>query len=83
MFTRTVFTIALLASALPCYALAETDAERQACFNDAQMHCADEIPDRERVYACLVQKVAQLSPPCKKIITDSLAAFPPQQRRRR
>ena len=45
-----------------------------------QIHCADEIPDRERVYACLVQKVAVLSPACKKIISDSIA--PPPRRPR-
>ena len=81
MLIRTATAIAFVASAMPCYA-AETQAERQACTNDATIHCADEIPDRERVYACLVDKVAQLSAPCKKIITDSLA-FPQQQPRRR
>ena len=81
MFKRTVFAIALLASAIPICAFAESDAERQACTNDAQTLCPDEIPDRGRVYACLVEKVAQLSPACKKIITDSLA--PPPNRRKR
>jgi hypothetical protein len=74
-----VFAITLLASAMPCYA-AETEAERRACTNDAQTHCADEIPDRERVYACLVQNVALLSPACKKIISESIA--PPPRRPR-
>jgi hypothetical protein len=81
MLRRIIFAAILLASARPSYA-AETEAERQACLNDAQTHCPDEIPDRERVYACLVDKVAQLSAPCKKIITDSLN-FPQQQPRRR
>jgi hypothetical protein len=79
MLKRTLLAIALFACALPSYSLAETEAERQACTKDAQIHCADEIPDRERVYACLVQKVAQLSPPCKKIISESIA--PPRRRR--
>jgi hypothetical protein len=79
MLKRTLLAIALFASALPSYSLAETEAERQACTNDAQIHCADEIPDRERVYACLVQKVAQLSPPCKKIISETIA--PPRRKR--
>jgi hypothetical protein len=79
MLTRTAFAIALMASAMPSYA-AETQAERQACTNDATIHCADEIPDRERVYACLVQNVAVLSPACKKIISDSIA--PPPRRPR-
>ena len=80
MFKRTVFAIAILASAIPALAAAETEVERQACTNDAQTYCPDEIPDRGQVYACLVQKVAQLSPACKKIITDSLA--PPARRKK-
>jgi hypothetical protein len=41
--------LALLAASWP--ALAETEAERQACTNDAQVHCADQIPDRDQVPA--------------------------------
>ena len=80
MLKRILLAIALSASAVPTCSWAETEAERQACINDAQTHCADEMPDRERVYACLVQKVSQLSPACKKIINDSLA--PPPRRKR-
>jgi hypothetical protein len=53
-------------------ALAETDAERQACINDAQVYCADQIPDRDQVYACLIRKVSALSAPCKRIITAAI-----------
>jgi hypothetical protein len=60
MFHRTAFAFAIWASAMTSCAFAETDAERQACMADAQIHCGDQIPDRERVYACLVQKVAQI-----------------------
>jgi hypothetical protein len=81
MIHRIVLATAILAT-LPCWsAVAETEAERRACMTDAQTHCADEIPDRERVYNCLVQKVSLLSPPCKKIINDSLAAFRPKGKR--
>ncbi len=73
MFQRTVFAFAIFAVATMSPALAETQAERQACTNDAQTHCADEIPDRDRVYACLVQKVSMLTPACKKIISESVA----------
>ena len=72
MFYRTVLALAFLAATATFSVRAETAEERQACTNDAQTHCADEIPDRERVYNCLVKKVAQLSAPCKKIINDSL-----------
>jgi hypothetical protein len=79
MFQRAVLAFAILASATTFSVAAETPEVRQACTNDANTHCADEIPDRERVYACLVQKLNQLSPPCKKIINESMA--PPQRRR--
>jgi cysteine rich repeat protein len=73
MLHRPVLAFAILASATTFGARAETAEERQACTNDAQTHCPDEIPDRERVYGCLVKKVNQLSPPCKKIISSTLA----------
>jgi len=73
MFYRAVLAFAILASVTPLRAPAETFEERQACTPDAQSLCADEIPDRERVYECLVRKVNQLSPACKKIINASIA----------
>jgi hypothetical protein len=80
MLHRTVLAVAILATAMSYAAKAETDAERQACFNDAQTHCADYIPDRDRVYACLVQKVRQISAPCAKVINASIAANRQQRR---
>ena len=80
MLHRTVLAVAILATAMSYAARAETDAERQACFNDAQTHCGDYIPDRDRVYACLVQKVRLISAPCAKIINESVAANRRQRR---
>jgi hypothetical protein len=74
MLHHTVLAVAILATAMSYAAKAETEAERQACFNDAQTHCSDFFPDRDRVYACLVQKVRQISAPCAKIINASIAA---------
>jgi hypothetical protein len=79
MFHRTALAFAILASATTISAFAETAEERQACTNDAQTHCADEIPDRERVYNCLVKKVNLLSPACKKIISSSVAPSRPKR----
>jgi hypothetical protein len=64
-----VLALSVIAVMASSPALAETDAERQACTNDAQVHCADQIPDRDQVYACLVRKVSSLSAPCKRIIS--------------
>jgi hypothetical protein len=79
MFRRTVLAFAILSSTTTFGAAVETPEARQACTNDANVYCPDEIPDRERVYACLVRNVNQLSPPCKKIISESIAQ--PQRRR--
>ncbi len=73
MLYRVVLAFAILASATTLRAGAETAEERLACTPDAQSLCIDEIPDRERVYECLVRKVNQLSPACKKIIGASIA----------
>jgi hypothetical protein len=73
MLYRAALAFALLVPASTLPALAETQEERLACTNDANNLCADEIPDREKVYQCLVKKVNELSPACKKIIVGSLS----------
>jgi hypothetical protein len=77
MLYRVVLAFAILASATTLRAGAETAEERLACTPDAQFLCADEIPDRDAVYGCLVRKVNQLSPVCKRIISTSIAPSPP------
>ena len=72
MLYRVALAFALLIPAVTVPALAETTEERMACTPDAQILCADEIPDREKVYSCLVKKVNDLSPACKKIISASI-----------
>ena len=71
-YFRAVLAHPIIVMAASWPALAETDAERQACMNDAQVHCADQIPDRDQVYACLIRKVSTLSAPCKKIISTAI-----------
>ena len=79
MFRRTVIALAILTSTTIIGTAAENAEARKACANDANTLCPDDVPDREKVYACLVKNINQLSPPCKKIINDSIA--PPQRRR--
>jgi hypothetical protein len=78
MLYRAALALALLlpAATIPATivpALAETQEERMACTPDAQTLCADDIPDRDKVYSCLIKKVNDLSPACKKIISASVA----------
>jgi hypothetical protein len=72
MLYRAALAFALLVPAATLPAIAETQEERMACTNDAQNLCADDIPDREKVYSCLVRKVNDLSPACKRIILSSI-----------
>jgi hypothetical protein len=55
-------------------AFAETPEERQACTDDAFRVCQQAIPDRDRVFACLVQNSTALSPLCRKALSPYLAA---------
>jgi hypothetical protein len=65
------FAVAFIALVASWPAFAQTEAERKACENDAQVHCPDQMPDRDRVYACLSQKVNSLSPACKQVIMNA------------
>jgi len=44
---------------------AYTFEEEQACSGDAFRLCSSEIPDVDRITACMVQKRDQLSPACR------------------
>lgn len=62
----TAFALALLMAGVSAPAHAESDKGRQACFQDAQIHCGNFIPDREQVFQCLVRKKKIISADCAK-----------------
>lgn len=51
----------------PAPASAYTQAEQQACQNDAFRLCGDAIPDERRVKSCMIAKMRYLSPPCRRM----------------
>jgi hypothetical protein len=57
---------ALSAAALPSTGHAYTPEEQAACQPDAFRLCGSEIPDIDRVTACMVARRAQLSPECQR-----------------
>ncbi len=59
-------TLALSLSMLPTAGYAYTAEEQQACQPDAFRLCSSEIPDVDRVTACMVAKKSQLSPECRR-----------------
>ena len=60
----------LLAAALsvsvgPAAAQSYTAEQQQACTGDAFRLCSADIPDIDRVTACMIRNKSQLSPPCR------------------
>jgi hypothetical protein len=59
----------MLATALSCWLLptasrAYTPEQQQACSGDAFRLCGPQIPDVDRVTACMIARKAELSPGC-------------------
>jgi hypothetical protein len=57
---------ALIVAALPTAGHAYTPEEQAACQPDAFRLCGSEIPNIDRVKACMLARRAQLSPECKR-----------------
>ena len=51
---------------MPTTGHAYTDEEQQACQPDAFRLCSSEIPDVDRVTACMVARKSELSPECRR-----------------
>ena len=56
MVRPAILAFAIFASATALSAAAETPEDQQACANDANALCPDEIPNHDKVYACLVKR---------------------------
>lgn len=59
----TMMAVMMMAAIVP--AQAYTPEQQQACTDDAFRVCGSEIPDVDRVTACMVRNKSQLSPPCR------------------
>ena len=56
---------ALAVSMWPAASRAYTDEQQQACSGDAFRLCSVDIPDVDRITACMIRNRAQLSPACR------------------
>ena len=63
MLIATTFAFAMLTTGSQAY----TPEQEQMCTGDAMRLCGSEIPDVERVTACMIQKRAQLSDGCRAV----------------
>lgn len=53
---------------------AYTDEEQQACTGDAFRLCSSDIPDVDRVTACMIRNKSQLSPGCPRVLRTGARA---------
>lgn len=61
-------------------ARAQTPEGRQACMNDAFQFCQEFIPDRERVFGCLVAHRNVISAACHAVMVPSLPVDAPPKK---
>jgi hypothetical protein len=82
IFLIAVFSLSSLASA---QAFEVTDQQRAACTPDAFRLCSAEMPDANRVAACMDAKQASLSAPCRAVFaaarSERIAALPHRHHR--
>jgi hypothetical protein len=62
---------------------AQTPEGRQACMNDAFQFCQDAIPDRERVFSCLVAHRSVIPAACHTVMAASLPVDQPPLKKQR
>jgi hypothetical protein len=67
------FTLAAMAtSAAPAFAQSQDD--QAACTPDVMQLCQQDIPDKDRIIACLVRSRLQLSPACAGVFNRARTA---------
>jgi hypothetical protein len=69
----TAISVSTLSNAAKAY----TPEEEQACTGDAFRLCSSEIPDVDRVTACMVRLRSQLSPGCRAFFRDTAPVATP------
>jgi len=65
----TTLSVSMWSAATEAY----TPEQQAACSDDAFRLCSSEIPDVDRVTACMVRKQDQLSPGCRVYFKSSQA----------
>jgi hypothetical protein len=68
------FAVALfLGSASSCFGHSGTQDEQQACTPDVFRLCSAQIPNEDRIVACLNRHLAKLSPACRSVMAGGSA----------
>jgi hypothetical protein len=64
-----VLLVAIMCLAGP--ALAQTEAQREACKADFEKYCPGVMPGGGRIIECLSKHVDQLTPACQTVVKES------------
>jgi hypothetical protein len=65
--------VTLMLATLPVKAIAQTQEDQeaqQACQDDVFALCGEQVPDRDRIEACLRQKWHQVSRACRTVMVN-------------
>ena len=62
-----VFGFGVIVATPPAAAQGYSQEQQQLCSSDAFRLCGPEIPDVDRVTACMIRQRASLSPGCKSV----------------
>ena len=71
--TAPIVAALLLGSASNCFAHGGTQDEQEACTPDVFRLCSAQIPNEDRIVACLNKHLAKLSPACRSVMTGGPA----------
>ena len=78
MRKQIAFVVALTLSSIGVsFAQSQSQQEQEACMDDAFKFCGQAIPDRERVFYCLVQNKAVITPRCHAMLAPYIPQEPP------
>ena len=72
LLIATAFMLGMLTTTSNAY----SPEQQQMCTGDAMRLCSSEIPDVERVTACMIQHRASLSDGCKAVFRPMASATP-------
>jgi hypothetical protein len=73
------FSLSILSSAGQAY----TPEQQQLCSNDAMRLCSSDVPDVDRITACMARQRDQLSPGCKAFFPVDESAAPKKNKKPR
>ena len=76
MRKQVAFILAVTLGSIGVSFAQNSQEEQQACMDDAYKFCGTAIPDRERVFYCLVQNKTAITPRCLAMLAPHIPPDP-------